>query len=804
MGRRFLHFFVVLLCALLGLAACRQTPEPGRLDADGCLRMDADEAYFLPPYAKVAFDPQAAALEPDQIRSRFEPLNSSGLNLGHVKGAVWLAVCLSPQHSGEIAIELENPALEHVNYYLLPHGELFAPAQVELGVLERGRSRYPVGIFSMQAGLQYDLYIRLESRSYIRGLLWAMSAERFERMVPPQNYVFGLIYGVALGAAFWAITFSISLRRPGYLWFALFTIFYIVYRQFFFGGPLVFTSWDWVRDHYVRLATIAAVGSVCALMLWQLEFLELKRVWRPAHYLLTANWVSGLALCVISLADQFFATRLSVQWANLVTVLNLVAAIGYWRKGGDGGRLYVFGALTLPAANVYFSLAAMGYAPYNAFANYAVEGAFLALGLAMSLAMSERVRSLERLRREELEERVQTRTRELAAEIQRRRAAQKRAEEAAQARGEILANMSHEIRTPMNAMLGMAELLNETTLSGEQRRYVSAFHTAGRTLLRILNDVLDLSRIESGRIDLHFETIQLSEFLEGMAAIHEPAFSARGIEFRREIAPGIPERLQTDGARLSQILSNLLSNAAKFTDRGRVALSVARAPGGAQPRLQFTVSDTGVGIPPEDLERIFERFRQGGRQRRGGAGLGLSIARELARALGGDLTAQSVPGQGSVFTLTVAAPPLATEAQARGEERAVTEAGALSGRRVLIVDDTSDNRALFTRFIERSGGAAVSVESGEAAYDAVQTGAFDVILMDIQMPGWDGFETTERLREYYARGAGQRPPILAVTAFAVGSEFDRVQSFGFDAALTKPVTRAELTAAIVATLAARD
>ncbi|CAN5493807.1 PAS domain S-box protein [soil metagenome] len=367
--------------------------------------------------------------------------------------------------------------------------------------------------------------------------------------------------------------------------------------------------------------------------------------------------------------------------------------------------------------------------------------------------------------------------------------AERAAQAANEAKAQFLANMSHEIRTPMNGVLGVMHLLKREKLPGDADHLLGEALACGRMLSTLLDDVIDFSRIEAGRLDVTSEAVDPSELAKSVARLLRGQAEHKGLELRVE-APDLGLIL-TDPSRLRQALFNLVGNAVKFTLKGSVTLKIRRLDG-AEPRIAFEVVDTGVGIAPEAQTRLFERFQQADAsttRRFGGSGLGLAITRRLAEMMGGEVGFTSRENVGSTFLLTIAAPP----AEARAAEAEMAD-GLLQGLKILVVEDNATNRLVARRILEQLGA---SVETAEDGLDGVTSAArgFDLILMDVQMPGIDGLEAARRIRNL--PGPAARTPIIALTANVMSHQRVAYLAAGMDGVAAKPIAPAALIAEIV-------
>ncbi|MBL9037571.1 MAG: response regulator [Archangium sp.] len=355
--------------------------------------------------------------------------------------------------------------------------------------------------------------------------------------------------------------------------------------------------------------------------------------------------------------------------------------------------------------------------------------------------------------------------------------------EASSRKSQFLANVSHEIRTPLNGVLGVTQLLRNMPLPPEAREYLDVLEGSGEALLDIVNDVLDLSKIEANRLELESAVFDLAHLVSTAVRTFAPQVQKKRVALSCEIAPSAVGPTRGDPGRLRQVVNNVVSNAVKFTDVGSVRVDVERL----GDLVRVRVIDTGPGIPAARLAVIFEPFEQGDgstARRYGGTGLGLTISRRLVRLMGGDLVASSSEGVGSTFEATFLAPAVVIDAPVLERK---PSAASPRRMRVLLAEDNRTNAVMTTAMVERLGHAIEVVTTGLEAVSRLQREPFDLVLMDVLMPECDGLEATRRIRHWEAP-SGKHVPIVALTANAVRGDDLKCLSAGMDAYLAKPVT----------------
>ncbi|AEJ60864.1 PAS/PAC sensor hybrid histidine kinase [Spirochaeta thermophila DSM 6578] len=369
--------------------------------------------------------------------------------------------------------------------------------------------------------------------------------------------------------------------------------------------------------------------------------------------------------------------------------------------------------------------------------------------------------------------------------------AKEEAERAMRAKSEFLANMSHEIRTPLNAIIGFTDLLASSFPSGKEASYLDAIRSSGKNLLMLINDILDLSKIEAGKMTLSYSPVDLRSFIEEIANIFRTQVENKGLSFILDYAPALPPTVEIDELRLRQVLFNLIGNAIKFTEQGHVKVQVRGTLHTEESKVDLTISveDTGIGIRPEEREAIFQSFHQSSGQdsrKYGGTGLGLTISKRLVEMMGGTISVESEYGKGTTFTVRIPDLTCSAERTASATEETGGDVPMYEGKVILVVDDKELNRTLLKEYLAPTGATVIEASNGQEALSRAETHPPDLILMDIRMPVMDGLTF---IKEYYRDPSHRHIPVIALTASVLKERHEEFLKNGFVEVLTKPIQR---------------
>ncbi|MDI1303220.1 MAG: 7TM diverse intracellular signaling domain-containing protein [bacterium] len=768
----------MLLLVLLGSGSIRA--ETLRLES-------LPDSLGLEPWVRYSCDGDTPRTL-DAVRGQaFLPLQHPHIALGFRPDACWF------HWSVENASAQPQDLLLTINYPVLDHVELYVLAG---DILERNHEqRFHTGdslpfhqrlinsrnfIFPqlLPPGSHREYFLRVESTSSMTVPLKFVSRNSFIGQQEIQEWSLGLFYGISTGLLLYHVFLWIALREKIYRFYVLHIGTSLLYLATLQG--LAFRLWpeavDWNnRANYMAGYTLMLTGVLFA-----------------RDYLNTAHWKRGdrfllafVALLSLSFVAQLF---LSIQTLNralaasaLLTMLVLfMTGIVRWRHGLLAARQFVLAWGLFLLMGSIFALKTYGFLsalPIPGVINVLQLGIVMQQAL-LSLGLASRLNTLkaEKLQREQdiLRERTEN-----------------------EAKGDFLAKMSHEIRTPMNAVLGLTHLLQDSPLNTLQRRHVDLIDSAGQSLLDLINDILDYSRLNAGKLQLEHTVFNLHELLDECASMFRVSAEQKNLNFIFTLDSQVPEWVSGDPFRLRQVLNNLLSNAIKFTPHGEVELQ-AQGRGGKNTGhfiLCVQVRDTGIGLRRQAISQLFQAFQQADvstTRKYGGSGLGLAISRQLLEMMKGTIDVESTPGRGSCFRFTL--PLEVSTAPAKNPATAIVSTVDLSHLKVLVVEDQPVNRIVIAGMLQRLGIHPLYGENGQEALDVLaQHPEIDLVLMDCEMPVMDGYEATRQLRRREAAERGAHRPVIALTAHAMPEHRERCLAAGMDDHLSKPLSLAALS-----------
>lgn len=659
-------------------------------------------------------------------------------------------------------LQIESPLLEEIDvYFVAPDGTLEKRSTGLWYPFSSREIAHRTFLFRVpfESNQHLTVYIRAKTRA---AFLLPVSIVRFDTF---QDYdsILGILYGFFYGSLFIISSYHLfvffSVRDPLYLYNILFfstgAVFMASQQGYLFQYFLPNVG-RWSLTINLMLNSLGAfwVGMFCRV------FLNLKVATPTFDRFVQFISISSLAPVVLIFVMPYgvlarFMVFLVIFSTILICVIGTLLAV---RRHRNAGLFLASFLVFLSAASVY-ALRNLGVVAPNVWVNNATQiGAFAQL-ILLSVAVADRINTLKRERGE--------------------------AEQASKMKSQFLATMSHEIRTPMSGVLGMTGILLDTKLDAEQERIAKTIQRSSTALLAILNDVLDLSRIESGKLQSIPEPFELKQLLVDVVDMFRPSISDK-VLLRLDLDDSLPENVFGDAPRLRQILLNLLGNAVKFTQSGSITLRVRRGTESAEnSRIVFQVIDTGIGIPADKISKLFEAFYQveGSFARRfGGAGLGLAIVARLVALLGGTIHAQSTEGLGSTFSVEI---PFSKEANYGQTSPGSGGRGTLMKHDILIADDDPISREVILRICSKLGYPAQAVAGGFEALAALENKKFTFIFMDMHMPGLDGLQTTERIR---SRKEFSELRIVALTANVMPEHRELCIKAGMNDFLSKPVT----------------
>lgn len=708
----------------------------------------------------------------------FHPPADKAIVLGHQAGACWFHFQIENQSQSDqsLILNLANPAIDHINFYALNP----SPSRIQTGDNQPFSQRpiktrnftFPVTI---SAGTTQDFYLQTISTNSIFIPLTASSTNNFIAESDLSGNIHGLGIGIIAGLLFYQIFLTLAARESisrYYIFYLASSFFYLLCLKGY-GYQLWPTHPIWNGHSHLFFVSLMLFSGV----LFARDYLK-KYLTPTANHLLIGSASISLVFCAL----QFIIPLgMSYRLQNIIALIAILsicwAVIHPVRMGNRECILFLFSWVLLATTGILLALQSLGIInslPFT-FSLIGTELAFILQQLILAFAVSYRLESLKQ-----------------EAQATTEQAIRSQAENAA--KSDFLAKMSHEIRTPMNALMGITQLLQDTDLDKTQKGYVDTLYSSSFAMLTVINDILDYSKITAGKIDLRSEPFNLLDLLDECIQIFSLNAREKSLALVCERSRDLPAYVRGDADRLRQILLNLLSNAIKFTDYGNVFLRASlEETDGTISRLRFEVEDTGIGIEASQMPHLFKNFSQiesASTRRYGGSGLGLAISRQLVELMGGKITVDSTPQRGTTFRFTVNVNNVFQGDKFIDQRTQAISPTLFSGIRALVVEDNPINQMVIRGLLTKVGLEVKVVGGGQEALDTLAAEpreAYDLVFMDCEMPGMDGFETSRRLREWETASGRYPLPVIALTAHALPEHLQHCLDAGMDDYLTKPL-----------------
>lgn len=830
----FCRHAVLLVIVLLNLTSSVQAQPP-------VLLTDQQDKYLLGRTLDYLEDPTSeltiADVTAPAYASRFVRSQQGTPNFGYTNSAYWVRLRLrnAATRTTEWRLELGFANMHFVECYRPNAGQngfdvIRTGARLPFATRDIPYHRF-VFALTLPPEAEQVIYLRLQSEAVMRLPLTLWSPAAFHRASQRTMLLAGLFYGALLMMAGYNTFLWLALRDRSYLYYVSF-IASIAFGQLAYEGFVgQYLCPNTVEGGRFTIPLFFACISMTAIK-FMMASLNSRKYTPRSHVVLIgflATW--SVILAIIPFVSYGAIIRVMLILRSCVTVSTLIVSFLIWRKGYRPARYFFWAWLIVLLPNLLFSLTRLGWTTSSTLAEHGYQFGVMLMVLLLSLSLADRIHLLreekdaaqmqaltslqaqDRLIREQnvvLEQQVAARTEQLAVTNRQLSEAKDHAEAANRAKSAFLANMSHELRTPLNTILGFTQILAHTPHTTQERDHLGIILRSGEHLLTLINQVLDLSKIEAGRITLNETRCDLRELLSELEEMFRLKAQQKQLTLVIEGLADAPRFVQTDAVKLRQALINLLNNAIKFTETGGVTVrvthisEVSKTSEMSRVRLRFDIEDTGDGIAPEELDHLFTPFVQTttGRSAQEGTGLGLPISRSFARVMGGDITVASRLGQGSTFSVTILARVLDAGEEAAAPQRR-TVIGLAPGQpqyRLLVVDDHPPNRQLLLALLAPFGFALREAANGQEALDIWEAWQPHLIWMDARMPVMGGYDAIRQIRERETHHDNPPTKIIVISASSLEDEHDAAIANGADDFLRKPFKEQEIFAAIQAQL----
>ncbi|MBK9187182.1 MAG: response regulator [Moraxellaceae bacterium] len=707
------------------------------------------------------------------------------------------------------------------NQYRLQYTTGDAYAFSQRPIKDRGFA-LPISITPQQT---QSIYLRLQSRDSMIISMSLLTPDAFRAEQQNESFWFGMYYGAVLIILLFNAYLYLILKDRNHLHYVAVLGCYALIELSLNGMGTVY-FWGDFPEVAKRIRPFAISLFALASFTLTKSFLGIKQV-ILGKMNLDPLFLGFIVLTLVGAI--IFPFTLSIQLSMMIAFITAPimygAGVYTWQQGSRLGKYFTLGWSGLVLGGMVNVLRAFDILPVNFWTTYGAQLGSISTLLILNSALTDRMRLLQqendksqqlRLSQQEetnrlLDQKVRDRTEALLLKTEEAERAKQQAETAVKAKSEFLANMSHEVRTPMNGMIGMTQLLADTPLNVEQKHYINTIQSSSEALLRIINDILDYSKIEAGKLDIEHTNFNLHQLLKECVSLFVLPAKERGLPIKTEIMPNVPCWMVGDPTRVRQVIINMLGNAYKFTERGTVTLrAYLRENKGADGVfIQFEVQDTGIGITTEQRERLFQSFSQADSsvtRKYGGTGLGLAISRSLVRLMNGDIGVKSIPSQGSIFWFYVqmshGTEPNQTQVTQKTKTKPNNDYPNLSGLTVLIAEDNPINQMVIVGMLKKYNIVATVASDGLDALQVLMASQdmFDVVLMDCEMPNMDGYTATRRIRAWELQQQHIPTLIYGVSAHALAEYQQQGIDSGMNGFIVKPLKQEDLSKALTAVM----
>ncbi|MCE9598287.1 MAG: response regulator [Spirochaetia bacterium] len=728
------------------------------------LVLQDSQSYSVDGHIDVARQEQGTVQGPAEMADQFRPVAGSSPSYGFTPDAYWIRITLQNESDPEWFLVLSATRLNDVQFYSPePQGFSVIQTGTRLPFAQRPYlSRSFVFPVHIERGKSKTVYLRVASSTSLQLPIRVWKREAFRQYENDEILVFGIVTGAHILLLIYNLSIGVFLRSRVFFYYSALVFVATIFYSTTYGFAYQYLWPDFPRfGLYINGVALGLVAFLGAQFTRSAVHTE---AWPRIDATLRATGYACLACPLLFLVLPYSnALRLMIPIAIAVFFPILFATIHGVRMREPAARYFLSAMVSYGIGSSIYALVAVGVLRVTAVTQYGfVIGATVAVTI-MSIALASQVRALQI-------------DREAAIASNR-------------FKSQFLSIMSHEIRTPLTAIVGMAQLLTDDLPASEKATYARVLRDSGDRLSHLVNQVLDFSRIEEGRIVLEQAPFNLSEMISSLAHLFHPSAMAKGLSIKLENLVG-EKRFLGDAARLSQVLMNLMANAVKFTERGDITIRSEVMPGhvGNSVPVRFSIADTGIGVPPEKRSLIFESFVQadaGVTRRHGGSGLGLAIAGGIVQLMGGEIEVEENPGGGVIFSFTVMLEPLLDSASA-----GILTDEAQQSFRILVAEDDEINRILVQRILGQAGHDVKTAENGAEAVKLLEAQEFDLALVDLQMPEMDGYSAVRLARKLHSSNASI--PMYALSANTLPSDLAACRTAGFTGHIAKPYRREDL------------